>query len=72
MTTTTFKQIPTGSAFDFEESGWLGCIKTSPKKYLYKHGTEYWEVQVGTTQVAVSNPRPLTAQERAVLATRSD
>ena len=52
-----FSEVEIGQAFDFTESGFDGCIKTSPRKYAYLHGSTYYEVSVGTVKVQVSNVR---------------
>ena len=52
-----FSEVGVCQAFDFTESGFYGCIKTSPRKYAYLHGITYYEVSVGTIKVAVSNVR---------------
>ena len=52
-----FSEVAIGQAFDFTESGFDGCIKTSPRKYAYLHGITYYEVSVGTIKVGVANVR---------------
>ena len=52
-----FRDVKIHQAFDFEESGFIGCIKTSARGYMYLHGSEYWKANVGTVDVMVSNVR---------------
>ena len=52
-----FSEVEIDQAFDFVESGFYGCIKTSPRKYAYLHGNTYYEVSVGTGKVGVANAR---------------
>jgi hypothetical protein len=52
-----FKDVDIGQAFDFEETGWLGNIKVSSRRYLYRADGEYWPAQIGEADVVVSNVR---------------
>jgi hypothetical protein len=58
-----FADVKVGQAFDFPETGFLGCIKTSPKGYLYDSNGSYYRARVGTVGVSVSNVRDAYAWE---------
>ena len=53
----TFKNVKIGQLFDFEETGFFNCIKTSVRKYKFESKGKYWDTQVGTIHVTVSNIR---------------
>lgn len=62
-----FLHVEVGKAFDFEETGWFGCIKTSPRKYAYPYCNTYYETEVGSILVSVSNVREAYGWELSVM-----
>lgn len=52
-----FAYVRINEAFDFYETGYLGCIKISPRKYVFFDGEDCYQAQVGTIRVSVSNVR---------------
>ena len=52
-----FKDVHIGTAFDFQDTGWLGCIKLSPTKYAYCSEGHYYTTTVGNVNVSVTGVR---------------
>ena len=50
-----FRDVKVGEAFDFPMFD--GCIKISARKYKFEAAGQYYEVEVGTTNVTVENIR---------------